>query len=503
LSRLKIIIVLLAGLASIDFASGVSAGEIQKPVNILLVITDDQRWDELGLVQREQGSRARFPFLETPRLDALASEGIRFQNAFVTTSLCSPSRSAILTGQYNHTNGIIDNTTPFSPRPTWATALQAAGYTTAYIGKWHHGAEQWERPGFDYVATYRGQGLYKGTTFKINNEWINTKTKGYVDEHSVDFAIEFLEDIGDTPFAMTVGFKAVHEPFTPMDEHADRYATDGITPPLNWNAMAPWKSRGPLVIPRKPRNPPLWMDILRTVDGTDKNVGRLLDSLEALDLADNTLVIFTSDNGFYLGEHQLGDKRSAYEESIRVPMIARLPGVIEPGSISDELVLNIDLAPTILDMATVPNTDAVMHGRSLRPLFEQDPVPWREAFLYEYWQENMFWQKPGTPRSPSILALRTATHKLITYSDFENWTELFDLEADPYERRNLVGYREEINRHVEMCDLLAQALADTGFIDRPSLNTWLIGITDSYFTYQEHSRTPVDPRHPPLLHPNC
>jgi N-acetylglucosamine-6-sulfatase len=504
-TRLKRIAIssLFAALASGLIVPGISASDISRRTNILLILTDDQRWDELGLVQREQGSSARFPFLETPRLDALAAQGMRFRNAFVTTSLCSPSRSAILTGQYNHTNGIIDNSTPFSPRPTWATALQATGYTTAYFGKWHHGEEQWERPGFDYIATFRGQGLYNGTTFKINNEWFNTKTKGYVDSRTVDFAIEFLEDQEDEPFAMMVGFKAVHQPFTPMDEHAEKYASNVITPSPNWNATAPWKNRGPLAIPRRPRNSPVWMDILRTVDGVDKNVGRLLDALDELELADNTLVIFTSDNGYYLGEHQLGDKRSAYEESIRVPLIVRLPGVVGAGTTSDELVLNIDLAPTILDFSNEEASESAMHGSSLRPLFGRLPVPWREAFVYEYWQENEFWKKSGAPRTPSILAVRTATHKLITYPDFENWTELFDLEADPHERRNLVGYNNEINRHVELCNLLAQTLNETGFVDRQSLNKWLIGLTDSYFTYQEHAGTPVDPRRPPLLHPNC
>lgn len=495
------------------FMSGVWASDSKAPVNILLIVTDDQRWDELGLVQREQGDNARFPFLETPRLDALAAQGMRFRNAFVTTSLCSPSRSAILTGQYNHTNGIIDNFTQFSPRPTWATALQAAGYTTAFIGKWHHGEEQWERPGFDYVATFQGHGLYNDTTFKINGEWINTKTKGYVDERSVDFAIDFLQNQPrDKPFAMMIGFKAVHEPFTPMEEHAQNYGSDTIRPSQNWKALAPWsKFAPPIGIPRNPPAPPVWMEMLRTVDGIDKNVGRMLDALNDLDLAENTLVIFTSDNGYYLGEHKLGDKRSAYEESMRVPMIVRLPGVVEAGTVSDEMVLNIDIAPTILDFANQP-VPAAMHGRSLRPLFAESGEfgesgesrePWRKAFLYEYWQENTFWVPPAEPRSPTILAVRTAKHKLITYPDFEKWTELFDLQADPGETHNLVGYKSSVSRHVEMCNLLQQMLAETDYVARPSPDTWLIGLTNSYNTYQTHARQPVVSRRPPLLIPNC
>jgi len=481
--------------------TGAVAGADQR-TNILLIVTDDQRWDQLGVVQRERGNNARFPFLQTPRLDALAGEGMRFRNAFVTTSLCSPSRSAILTGQYNHTNGIIDNATPFSPRPTWATALQAAGYTTAFIGKWHHGEEQWDRPGFDYIATFRGQGPYEAATFKINNEWINTGTAGYVDARSVDFAIDFLQDRGNEPFAMMIGFKAVHEPFTPMAEHAGDYAEERIRPSPNWDAAAPWKERAPVRVPRRPRNPPAYMDILRSINGIDQNVGRLLDALDELGLAGNTVVMFTSDNGFYLGEHQLGDKRSAYEESMRVPLIVRWPGVVDAGAVSDELVLNLDIAPTILDIAGAEPGD-VMQGASLQPLLSGQPVPWRQAFLYEYWQENESWKSPRIPRTPSILAVRTPTHKLVTYPDFPNWTQLFDLEADPYEIRNLVGYQKEIQRHVDMCNLLAQLLRETGYVDRGGLNKWLIGLTDSWFTYREHATTPVDPRRPPLLHPNC
>lgn len=480
-----------------------SAPGERQHTNVLLIVTDDQRWDQLGVVQREQGGDARFPFLETPRLDALAAQGMRFRNAFVTTSLCSPSRSAILTGQYNHTNGIIDNTTPFPARPTFASALQAAGYRTAFIGKWHHGDTQWERPGFDYIATFLGQGNYLDTTFRVNGSWFETKTSGYVDARSVDFAIDFLEDQRDGPFAMMIGFKGVHQPFTPMAEDADKYAAEAIRPAANWYAAPPWKERAPLRIPRQPRNPPGWMDILRTVHGVDRNVGRLLDALDDLGLADNTLVMFTSDNGFYLGEHQLGDKRSAYEESIRVPLIVRLPTTIAAGTISDELVLNIDLAPTILDLLGVDDAGIAMQGRSLRPLLKGKAVSWRDAFLYEYWQENEFWKGPGEPRTPSILALRTRTHKLVTYPDYPNWTQLFDLEADPYETVNLVGYRRELGRHARLCEMLERELRDTGYVDRAGADRWLVGVTDSYVTRREHAAIPVDPRRPPLLHPNC
>ena len=220
------------------------AKDAATPPNILIMVSDDQRWDQFGLVQVEQGDKARFPFLKTPRLDALAAQGMRFRNAFATTSLCSPSRSAILTGQYNHTNGTTDNFAPFLPRPTWATALQAEGYTTAMVGKWHHGG-QVDRPGFDYVATYRGHGRYNDATFIVNDDIV--ETEGYVDDRTVDYAIDFLEEQGDKPFAMLVGFKAVHEPFTPRAEHAANYANDTILPAQNWD----YGQYGMVTIPKR------------------------------------------------------------------------------------------------------------------------------------------------------------------------------------------------------------------------------------------------------------
>jgi N-acetylglucosamine-6-sulfatase len=478
----------------------VSASDTNAPPNILIMVADDQRWDEMGVVQVEQGDKARFPFLQTPRLDALAAQGMRFRNAFVTTSLCSPSRSAILTGQYNHTNGVTNNTTPFLPRPTWATALQAEGYTTAMVGKWHH-ERQLERPGFDYVATYPAQGKYNDSTFIVNDEII--ETRGYVDERTVDFAIDFLQGQGDKPFAMLVGFKAVHKPFTPMPEHAGNYASDTIGPAENWNADAPWKVlRKPKRI-RKQFIPQYWKDILRTLDGLDLNVGRLLDALERLNLANNTLVIYTSDNGFYLGEHGLGDKRSAYEESMRVPLIVRLPGVIPPGTVSDAMVLNIDFAPTILDLA-LQDVPAQMQGLSMRPLFSENPPSWRKAFLYEYWQEDEWGIGSSKPAMPTILAVRTESHKLITYPGHTAWTELFDLRADAYEIRNLVGTGASQDKMLSsMCALLQQMLAETDYIARPSVDLWLSDFIGPRSNDPVYVRETAPVRRPPMMHPNC
>jgi arylsulfatase A-like enzyme len=456
---------LLAALcAQILMGQRIEANEAEAPLNVLVIISDDQRWDELGVVQREQGDNARFPFIQTPRLDEFAAQGMRFRNSFVTTSICSPGRAAILTGQYAHTNGIIDNKTFFSPRPTWATALQAEGYTTAMIGKWHHGNQR-DRPGFDFVRSFVNQGEYNDMDFIV--EGAAQKTVGYIDAVTADFAIEFMKEQGNKPFAMLVGFKAVHEPFIPMQKHANNYTNNVAWPSPNMTFIAPWVDTMEIFpIPFDRGADARWRKIMRTLDGLDENVGRILAALDSLNLADNTLVIFASDNGYYLGEHELGDKRSAYEESIRVPMLVRLPGVIEAGKVSDEMVLNIDVAPTILDLVT-GKVPAAMQGRSMRPLFDHDPdpdpdpVPWREAFLYEYWQGPEGGK--GAARTPTMLGVRTKTHKLITYPGNPTWTEVFDLAADPYEIRNLARFTPESETQKNLCLVLQQLLDETDF----------------------------------------
>lgn len=491
-------LVQVAGCGFDDKFGQSTAAEHLSP-NVLLIVTDDQRWDQLAVVQRELGEHARFSFLKTPNLDALASEGLRFNNAFVTTSLCSPSRSAILTGQYNHTNGITDNQTPFSPRQTWATVLQTAGYETAYMGKWHHGG-QWERPGFDHVASFAGQGNYENTVFRVNGRPV--KTRGYVDERTVDFAIDYLEGRGERPFAMMVGLKAVHQPFTPMNAHKEQYALDRVLPAANWNAQPPWMDPKYPVRRKRPADRPIWMDILRTLSSIDHNVGRLMTALDELGLTKNTVVIFTSDNGYLFGEHGLGDKRAAYEDSIRVPLIVRFPSEISAGKISDAMVLNIDLAPTILDLAGQEAPGAIQ-GKSLRPLFSEEPEQWREVFLYEYWQEFVRGEQRSFTRIPTILAIRTNTHKLVTYPDNRAWTELYDLRKDPGEARNLAGYRASRKTLGAMCDQLQELLVETGYMPRMSSNKLLVDLAKPGTSYQELVKGNESVLRPPLYFRGC
>ena len=413
--------------AALLLAAGALAATPRRP-NLVLVFTDDQRWDALGVVQREQGERARFPWLRTPHMDRLAAEGVRFRNAFVTLPLCAPSRAVFLTGRYNHLNGIANNRTPFpADSVTHSTLLRAAGYTTAYIGKWHMGSQSGKRPGFDYSASFLGQGRYFDCAIEVNG--VAIPSKGWVDDVTTDYAIRFIREHRDRPFAVTLGYKATHGPFDPPERARERFAGEQARPVPNLASRAIY--RGPADEPATAaKGGATNLGYFRCISAIDDNLGRLLGALDELGLADDTLFVFSSDNGYYLGEHGLGDKRSLYEESIRVPMLARYPRTFPRGRVVDEMVLNLDLAPTWLDLAGLPSNPG-MQGRSWRPLAEGRPVDWRTTFLAQYFRENAF------PTTPTTVAVRTATTKLIRYPGHDEWTELFDLSADPYETRNL------------------------------------------------------------------
>jgi arylsulfatase A-like enzyme len=403
--------------------------------NFLFIYTDDQRWDAMSVVQREMGDRGRFPWFQTPNMDRLAAEGVLFRNAFVTLSLCAPSRAAFLTGRYNHLNGIANNFTPFPlNNVTWASELRKAGYRTAYIGKWHMDGQKGQRPGFDYSASFIGHARYMDPPFEINGE--PTETKGWVDDLSTDYAINFIRTTKDRPWAMVVGYKSPHGPTEPPARWADKFAGCQARSVPNLGLHAPFRSAvegsrktaepGPVAATR-----PVNLDYFRCVAAADEDLGKLLAVLDELKLKDNTFVIYTSDNGYYFGEHGLGDKRSAYDESLRIPMIVRGPGLRARGVALDQMVLNIDLAPTLLDFAGVL-VPRQIQGRSWRPLLEGKPGAWRDSFFFEY-----FWEQQRGNGTPSLTGVRTATAKLIKYKDHEEWTELFYLAHDPYELKNL------------------------------------------------------------------
>lgn len=410
--------------------------------NFLFIYADDQRYDQVGVVQREQGDKGRYPWFDTPNMDRLAENGVRFRNVFVSSSLCAPSRAAFLTGRYNHFNGIASN---FRPLPldtvTHASLLREAGYTTGYFGKWHMDSQR-ERPGFDYHAGYLGHGRYNDCPLIVQG--VETPTVGWVDDVVTDYAINFIKNqkTSDKAWSVIVGFKAPHGPQIPPERNANLYEGKQarVVPNLNTQAIylkkqgVPFKKESVSDDGLVAAN----LDKFRCVKACDQNLGRLLDTLDEYGYTENTVVIYTSDNGYYFGEHGLGDKRSAYEESLRIPFLVRYPklGDAAKGRVVDEPVLNIDLAPTLLDFAgvTIPKE---IQGRSWRLLLEgKKPADWRKAWFYEYFAERQ-----RASRVVDITAVRTLNAKLIKYAlksgIQEDWTELFDLTNDPYELKNL------------------------------------------------------------------
>jgi len=415
------------------FFTAQSSAADRKP-NFLFIYTDDHRWDAMGVVQREQGEQARFPWFKSPGLDRLATGGVRFRNAFVTLSLCSPSRAAFLTGRYNHLNGITNNGTPFpADSVTHATLLRAAGYKTAYIGKWHMGEQKGQRPGFDYSASFIGQGIYQNCPFEING--VSTPTNGWVDDVSTDYAIEWMKQHQERPFSMVLGFKSPHNPRGGKnlpERLRDLYAGETSRPTPNCGVPAIFHKRATDAKgPGGLADNAIHLDYLRHIQGVDENISKLLDALDTIGIAEDTVVVYSSDNGFYLGEHNSGDKRSLYDESMRIPLLVRYPRMFAKGLIVDELALNIDLAPTFLDLAGVA-VPQEMQGASWKEVAAgRKPEGWRQSFFAQYYKE--------LGDVPTCFAIRTTTHKLVKYPNLPEFTEVFDLTNDPYEIKNLAS----------------------------------------------------------------
>lgn len=481
-------------LIGLGFAPVARSAEPARP-NFLFIYTDDQRYDAMGAAQREEGEHARFPWFKTPNMDKLAAEGVRFRNAFATSSLCSPSRAAFLTGRYNHLNGVVNNHTPFPTNSvTYATVLRAAGYRTAYIGKWHMGQQRGQRPGFDYSASYIAHGRYENCPFEING--VSQPTKGWVDDVTTDFAIDFLRTNKSGPFLLAVGFKSPHDPRTPPERLKNAFAGEVCRPAVNKDAKPAYLiASGRLGVSEALDKSEGRLNYFRCIAAADENLGRLLIALDELGLAENTMIVYTSDNGYYLGDHSLGDKRSAYEESIRIPLLLRYPRLGVKGIVIDEPVLNIDLAPTFIQYAGL-RPPSEMQGQSWRPLLERKspgtPPDWRTAFFYEYFFERGF-------AVPTLSAVRTDTAKLIKYKDHDDWTELFDLARDPYEMKNLIhepaamklhtALDVEYNRQKEVVGYVVPAnVDDSDAEDVPaekSLDSWVL---DYHFDKDEGDR---------------
>ncbi len=419
----------------------------RRPRNIVFVLSDDHRYDFMGF--HEKGP----DFLETPHMDRMAREGAHVRNAFVFTSLCSPSRASILTGQFTHRHGVVDNQRPV-PEGTvfFPEYLRQAGYETAYVGKWHMGHDHDDpRPGFDHWVSFRGQGTYFDPTLNIDGE--RREVKGYTTDVLTDHALEWLRKERSKPFLLFLGFKAVHYPFQPAKRHHGRYDDAKIPYPEtmanteeNYETQPHWvrerrygihgidhMETGAFDADPVPSFDDLYRRYCETVHGLDENLGRVLAYLDESGLSKDTLVVYMGDNGFALGEHGFYDKRDAFEESIRVPMLAWAPGWIAPGTRVDEMVQNTDVAPTLLEVAGVSAPpEHKIDGRSFAPLLEGRTVPWRDHILYAYYWE---WNFPATP---TVFAIRTDRYKYIYYHGVWDRNGFYDLETDPFERHNLI-----------------------------------------------------------------
>ena len=463
---IPVAILLVAISARADDGSVVPRPKPAGRPNIVFILSDDHAQHAISCY----GSKVN----TTPHLDRLAADGARFANSFVTNSICSPSRATLLTGQYSHANGVpVFN--PFDgSRDTVTKHLCAGGYHTGLIGKWHLGTDP---TGFDRWIVLPGQGNYTNPRFLVPGGTITIE--GHCTDITGDLGIEFIRTRpADRPFFLMLHHKAPHREWSPDDRNRakfrdaefpepetlfDDYATRPAALPENAQTIArdltnrDLKREPPAGLDDRERR--RWLDMkpqsvevegrkladddlvrwkyrrfmqdyLACVQGVDDSVGRLLDHLDDTGLADDTIVIYSSDNGWYLGDLGLFDKRFMYEPGLRVPLIARGPGIgkgITPGA----LVANIDLAPTFLDLAGLPIPDS-MQGRSLVPLLRgETPAGWRQSVYYRYYDD------PGAHDTRAHYGVRTQTHKLIHYWKKDAW-ELFDLVADPREQRNLL-----------------------------------------------------------------
>jgi arylsulfatase A-like enzyme len=473
-----------------------SKQEERKP-NIIFIMSDDHAFQAVSAY----GDR----LIQTPNIDKLANEGMRFDRAYVTNSICAPSRAVILTGKHSHINGLRDNIGRFdSTQTTFPKLLQEAGYQTAIVGKWHLKSEP---TGFNYWKVLVDQGDYYQPVFKTSEGMI--KEKGYVTDVITDMALEFLAGQAnqDKPFMLMYQHKAPHREWSPAQKYLDAFWGKSIPVPktlfddyqnrgsaarqaemriadhmglTNDNKIKPeiidslgieefykwyaniyndklarltpaerkhWDSIYDPMNEGFLKNPPqgdsltLWKyrrymeDYLATIKSIDDNVGRVLDYLDESGLAENTIVVYTSDQGFYLGEHGWFDKRFMYEESFRTPLLVRWPDKIKAGAVNSNLVQNLDFAETFLDLAGV-EIPGDMQGKSLLPLFAGNDKDWRDALYYHYYEF------PGFHGVKRHYGVSTDRYKLIHfYYDVDEW-ELYDLEKDPDELQNVIDNPE-------------------------------------------------------------
>ena len=443
-----------------------------RPRNVVFILSDDHRYDAMSFMGHQ--------FAETPHMDSMAKNGVHLKNAFVTTSLCSPSRASILTGLYTFRHRVIDNNrlvpdgTLFFPQ-----YLQKSGYATGYIGKWHMGGHHDNpRPGFDYWVSFKGQGHYlaPGPNYTLNVNGKRVKQKGYITTELTDYAIDFLEQQqgSEKPFFLYLSHKAVHANFTPEDRYAQKFADKPFQRPASETKLKD-----------NSRNLPQWLLNQRNswhgVDfpyhsdlnieqyykryceslcSVDDSVGAVLSQLRKMGIHDETLVIYMGDNGFMFGEHGLIDKRVAYETSIRVPLLMQCPELFQGGTVVDKMVANIDIAPTVMEAMGLQKP-AHMDGSSFIKLSQGQDVTWRDYFLYVYYWEKNF------PQSPTVFSLRSDRYKYSTYYGLWDTDEFFDIQTDPMEQKNLIHDPAFKKRAKEMENHLYQMMDRLGGMDIP------------------------------------
>jgi len=448
--------IVMPGLLAVAAVAGAgrlgTAAEPAAQPNVLFVLCDDIRPDAIGCY----GSA----HVKTPRIDTLATEGVRFANAFCTTSLCSPSRASILTGLYAHAHGVRDNFTELPPAlPHWPARLRQQGYATAYIGKWHMGEDSDDpRPGFDWFVSHKGQGKYFDTEWNFDGERREV-VPGYYTTLVTDFSLDWLKkQPAGSPWALCIGHKAPHSFYLPEPRYERVFADIRVPYPASgfelddkpdWikERLTTWHGiYGPLFEWRKkfpdtrPEGVVDFENMVHAYWGTilsvDDSMGRLVDYLRDSGQLANTLIVFMGDNGLLEGEHGMIDKRTMHEPSIRVPLIASGPG-LPRGKVVGEQVLVEDIAPSVLDICGAPAIEGI-DGRSWRMLAGGTDPAWRTEWLYEYNYEKQF------PYTPNIRGIRTDRWKFVRYphgdgSPDRHRPEMYDLANDPEELVNLAA----------------------------------------------------------------
>ena len=451
-------------------SSFISYGE--KP-NIIFILTDDQRYDEIAAI-------GNFPWMKTPNLDKMVNEGIHFENAFVTTSLCGPSRASFLTGVYANQHGVVVNEYLDYDKslPTFATLLNNEGYKTAYFGKWHQAMHNRPRPGFDKWMVFWGQGkYYNDTLLTETGENFYIPEGKYLTDQLNELAVEYIETSAkeSQPFLLYLSHKALHEPFTPPQRHKNLYSEVEIQSQDNLNDNMSKKPEYIRTMAEKNRArgggiaPIHWKipDKMRTATAVDEGVGMIFKKLKDEEILENTIVIFAGDNGYFVSEHGgLHDKRKAYEESIRIPLIMWNPYEKQPRKIK-ALTLNIDLAPYICDLAGIKIPDH-MNGESWQPVLDGDSEG-RDGFLYEYYREDHYRPTGGFGGTPTILAYREKDWKYVTYPEENFISELYDLSNDPEELYNLIDHPGFASKRKYLASKLEGILEDMEYIAPPRI----------------------------------